>query len=149
MSPFVLQSTPVNDVSQTKPINDVSQTTPINDVSKTINNSLPLMLHGSRGAFHENWKLWDVKFLTTYFPNMINWFVVKNIHLLEYAYRVQPVMANQAFFKIAFKVFLDFDILTGDTSELKQQLSIGLNQMTSNDVCYEVKDFIVDVIKQK
>ena len=111
--------------------------------------SLPIMLHGSRGAFHDNWKLWDIKFFTSYFPNMINWFVLKNIHLLEYAYRVQPVMANQAFFKIAFKVFLDFDMNQGSLMDLKTELSSNLTSMTSMDVCYDIKDLIVDAINTK
>jgi hypothetical protein len=58
-----------------------------NDTNDDNSTMLPVMLHGSRGAFHDNWKLWDIKFFTSYFPNMINWFILKNIHLLEYAYR--------------------------------------------------------------
>ncbi len=67
----------------------VEQTTSISDDKNNDkdDSAMPVMLHGSRGAFHDNWKLWDVKFFTSYFPNMINWFILKNIHLLEYAYR--------------------------------------------------------------
>jgi hypothetical protein len=53
------------------------------------------MLHGNRGAFHDNWKLWDANFMTSYLPNLINWIVVKNVRLLEFAYRVRPIMENQ------------------------------------------------------
>jgi hypothetical protein len=50
----------------------VGQTSSPNDV--VANDVLPFMIHGSRGAFHDNWKLWDLKFFTSYFPNLINWF---------------------------------------------------------------------------
>jgi hypothetical protein len=56
---------------------------------------LPFMLNGNRGAFHDNWKLWDANFMTSYPPNLINWIVVKNVRLLEFAYRVRPIMENQ------------------------------------------------------
>ena len=112
--------------------------------------ALPLMVHGSRGAFHDNWKLWDKTFFTTYFPNMINWFIVKNIRLLEYAAMVQPVMENQKLFKLAFNVFLDFDMVNDDdVNELKRRLSTAFDQMTTNDVCYDVKNVLVEIIKTK
>jgi hypothetical protein len=59
-------------------------------------------------------------------------------------------MANQAFFKIAFNVFLDFDIEHGNLSDLKKQLSSSLNaRLKPEDVCYAIKDLIVDAIKVK
>ena len=114
------------------------------------NDVLPLMVHGSRGAFHENWKLWDKTFFTTYFPNMVNWFVVKNIRLLEYAAMVQPVMENQKLFKLAFNVFLDFDMESDDdVGDLKRRLSAAFGEMTTDDVCFDVKDVLVAAIKTK
>ena len=59
-------------------------------------------------------------------------------------------MANQAFFKIAFNVFLDFDIERDNLADLKNQLSSSLNtRLKPDDVCYAIKDLIVDAIKVK
>ena len=108
---------------------------------------LPFMIHGSRGAFHENWKLWDKNFFTSYFPNLINWLLVKNIRLLEYAYRVQPVMENQKIFKMAFKFFLDFNLESDDEVQLlKRRLSASFDEMTPSDVCFDVRDVFIDAI---
>jgi hypothetical protein len=68
--------------------------------------------------------------------------------LLEYAYRVQPVIENQKLFKLAFKVFLDFDMEGNDgVDELKRRLSASFDEMTPGDVCYDIKDVLVEAVK--
>jgi hypothetical protein len=68
--------------------------------------------------------------------------------LLEYAYRVQPVIENQKLFKLAFKVFLDFDMEGNDgVDELKRRLSASFDEMTQTDVCYDIKDVLVEAVK--
>lgn len=60
---------------------------------------------------------------------------------------VQGVMKDQAFFKHVFKVFLEFDILNEDLIDLKSKLSESLLALGPENLCFAIKDDIVNLIQ--
>ena len=106
-----------------------------------------LMLHGARAAFHENWQFGG-SFLTSYLPKMMNWFLFKNLRLVDYAFAIRNVnFTKQNFFQIVYQTFNEFEVdIENNLQNLKQVLKQKLDSVTSTDICYPIIDNITNII---
>ena len=107
-----------------------------------------LMLHGARAAFHENWQFGG-SFLTSYLPKMMNWFLFKNLRLVDYAFAIRNVnFTKQKIFQIVYQTFNEFevDIIENNLQNLKQVLKQKLDIVTSADICYPIIGNITNII---
>ena len=105
-----------------------------------------LIMHGSRAAFHDKWQFGG-SFFTSYLPKMLNWFIFKNLRLVEYAFVIRPVMEKQQVFQAVYKTFDNFEFGIQTLSDLKSNLKNRLSEIPESDLCFDLKDFLVNSIK--
>lgn len=102
-----------------------------------------LVLHGSRGAFHDHWQFGG-SFFTSYLPKMMSWFLIKNIYLAEYAVKIRDVMGRQATFQEIYNSFREHDMLLDSISTLKNHLGTHLkDSVPHSDLCYDLSEIVV------
>ena len=104
------------------------------------------MLHGNRAAFHDNWQFGG-SFFTSYLPRMLNWFLFKNLRLVEYAFVINKVTRKQEIFQHIYISLNEFKVGYEDLKELKYDLTKRFEAVTSTDLCYYMKDDILNKIQ--
>ncbi len=110
------------------------------DEAMTLSNGL--IMHGSRGCFHDDWQFGG-SFLTNYLPNMLSWMLFKNIRLIEYAFKIRPVMEKQEVYQETYRAFRDFDMQSSSRETLKNDLEHKFELIDSSDLCHKLKSSIL------
>lgn len=107
-----------------------------------------LMLHGNRAAFHTNhWQFGESSIISWLFKVIRDNYFTKNIKFLDYGFAVwNVVMTKSEVFPIVYQTVNEFKVGTKDLKILKQVLKQKFDSVTSRDLCYHIKDSIINMI---